>query len=213
MSALQSGVRCGRNWLGSSVFRLDDWLRKRQCVYEYSDHPACLFRIQRGSAEADVELAGVCVRQGDPLLNLHLWNEHLPALDPRGMDVRWAALIGREIAASLGRLAAHMARDPSYADIVALRADMRFGDSEQNVRIVRLSKRYGFESVRAPDSEKLGAVRALGENAFGLMLTLAANPVAARLSALKHDSALIYMSRVNLDRRHLQGALTSHANR
>jgi hypothetical protein len=204
VSTSHSGVRCRRNWLGSSVFWLDDWLRKWQHVYEYSDHPACLFRIQRADAEVDVKLAeGVSVRRGDPILNLHLWNEHLPALDPGRPDFPWARLIGREIATSLERLAAHMAQDSSYDDIVALRAEMRFGAAEQNMRIVRLSARYGFESVTTPDGEKVGAVRELGENALVLMLILAANPGAARFSALKHDSALIYMSRVTLDRYYL----------
>jgi hypothetical protein len=204
VSASHSLVRHRPNWLGSSVFRLDDWLRKFQHVYEYSDHPACLFRIQRAKAAADVKLAdGVRVRKGDPILNLHLWNEHMPRLDPGGMDFKWARLIGREIAASLERLAAHMAENLSYDDIVALRAEMRFGTAEQNVRIVRLSTRYGFESVRMSDDERYGAVRELGENALVLMLVLAANPGAARFCGLKHDCALIYMSRANLDRHYL----------
>jgi hypothetical protein len=204
VSASHSAARHRPNWLGSSVFRLDDWLRKFQHVYEYSDHPDCLFRIQRASAAADVKLAdGVRVRKGDPILNLHLWNEHMPRLDPGGMDFKWARLIGREITTSLERLATHMAEDLCYADVVALRAEMRFGTAEQNVRIVRLSARYGFESVRMSDGERYGAVRELGENALVLMLVLAANPGAARFCGLKHDCALIYMSRANLDRHYL----------
>jgi hypothetical protein len=214
VSALHSGARRGRTWFGSSVFWLDDWLRERQRVYEYSDRPDCLFRIQRAKAEADVKLAGgACVRRGDPVLNLHLWNEHMPAQDPGRTDLRWARLIGRDIAASLKGLAAHMAEDPSYDDIVALRAEMRFGTAEQNVRIVRLSTRYGFESARWPDGEKGGTIRELGENALVLMLTIAANPTAARISALKRDCALIYMSRANLDRYHPRRNPKDDANR
>ena len=204
MSKSHPGVSYKRNWLGSSVFWLDDWLRKWQHVYEYSDHPACLFRIQRANAEVDVKLAGsVLLRRGDPVLNLHLWNEHLPAMHPGCMDIAWARLIGREIATSLKRLATHMAQDSSYDDIVALRAEMRFGTEEQNLRIVRLSTRYGFQSVAKPDGEKYGVIRELGENALVLMLALAANPSAAHLSAFRHDCALIYMSRVTLDRFYL----------
>lgn len=207
MSQSHSIARHIPNWLGSSVFRLDDVLRKLQHVYEYSDHPDCLFRVQRAKAAADVKLAdGVRVRKGDPILNLHLWNEHMPRLDPGGMDFRWARLIGREIAASLERLARHMAEDLSYDDIVALRAEMRFGTADQNVRIVRLSTRYGFESVKMSDDERYGAVRELGENALVLMLALAANPGAARFCGLRHDCALIYMSRANLDRCYLPGS-------
>ena len=205
VSASHLEARHRSNWLGNSVFRLDDWLRKFQHVYEYSDHPACLFRIQRASAAAEIKLAGgVRVRKGDSILNLHLWNEHMPRLDPGGMDFKWARLIGREIAASLERLATHMAEDLSYDDIVALRAEMRFGTAEQNVRIVRLSARYGFESVNMSDDERYGAFRELGENALVLMLVLAANPGAAHFCGLKHDCALIYMSRANLDRHYLR---------
>lgn len=204
VSKSHPGVSHKRTWLGSSVFWLDDWLRKWQHVYEYSDHPSCLFRIQRAQAEVDVKLAGSeFLRRGDPVLNLHLWNEHLPAMHPGCVDIPWARSIGREIATSLERLASHMAQDSSYDDIVALRADMRFGTEEQNLRIVRLSTRYGFQSVRKPEEEKYGVLRELGENAFVLMLVLAANPSAARLSALKHDCALIYMSRATLDRNYL----------
>jgi hypothetical protein len=201
VSTLDPEVSRRRNWFGSSVFWLDDWLRKWQHVYEYSDHPACIFRIQRAAAEVDVKLAGgVSVKRGDPILNLHLWNEHLPASGPGRMDFTWARLIGGEIAASLTRLADYMAQDRSYDDIVALRAEMRFAGAEHNMRIVRLSTRYGFESVSKPDSEKVGAVRELGENAMVLLLILAANPGAAHFSALKNDAALIYMSRATLDR-------------
>jgi hypothetical protein len=214
VSLSHSIARHRPDWLGNSVFRLDDLLRKLQHVYEYSDDPACLFRIQRARAAAEVKLAdGVRVRKGDPILNLHLWNEHMPRLDSDGMDFKWARRIGREIGASLERLALHMAEDLSYDDIVALRAEMRFGTAEQNVRIVRLSARYGFERVRMSDSERYGAVRELGENALVLMLVLAANPGAARFCGLRHDCALIYMSRANLDRHYLPGAMADDASR
>jgi hypothetical protein len=183
---------------------LDDYLRMRQGVYEYSAHANCLFRIQRAKAEGDVELAdGVRVCQGDSILNLHLWNEHVPALDPCRLDLRWARLIAREIATSLKRLAIHMAGDRTYDDIVAVRAVMRFGTAAQNERILALSNRYGFESVRKANDEKSGAIRELGEKVLGVILLFAANPGSARFSALRHDSALIYMSRATLDRRHL----------
>jgi hypothetical protein len=211
VSALHSERRSRRNWLGSSVFLLDDWLRKRQHVYEYSDRSDCLFRIQRSEAEADLKLSdGACVRCGAPIIDLHLWNEHLPALDPCRKNLRWARLIGREIATSLKELAAHMADDPSYDEIVAVRAEMYFGVAEGNLRIVRLSTRYGFESV---GPQKDGAVRHLGQNALGLMLALAANPAAARISALRHESAVVYMSRANLDRYHPRWGSSTHPSK
>lgn len=203
MSALHPARNSERNWLRVPVSWLDDRLRSRQRLYQYSARPGCLFRIRRGEADADITFVdGSRVYLGDPVLDLHLWNEHMPRLDARhaGPGLAWARLLGREIAASLRELAVYMAADPSYHGVTALRADMRLGTAAENAQIVRLSARYGFVRIERTEGKKQGALRNLGENILGLLLILAFNPAAARFAVLRRDSVLIYMSRARLNR-------------
>ena len=66
-------------WLEAMVIALDDRLRLRQGVIEYTKSPYCLFRIQLAASIADYVLSdGTSVRSGDRIANLHVWNEQFP---------------------------------------------------------------------------------------------------------------------------------------
>lgn len=194
--AVSSGVL-----LEQAVYGLDRWLRRRQGVYEYSADQGCLFRINRGEAEQTLTLAdGTRIRQGDPILNLHLWNEHMLPIPLQGPTVGWARLTHRAVDKSLREMARWLARQPDHADIAALRADMRLGTVAQSQQLVRIAARYGFES--AAFQAETGSLRQFGENILMYLLVLAANPVAIRTDVLWRDHALVYLSRAALERRY-----------
>ncbi len=66
-------------WLERAVFSLDRVLRWRLGIYEYSASRHCMFRINRARAEQSWRLPdGTTIRAGDRILELHLWNEHIP---------------------------------------------------------------------------------------------------------------------------------------
>ncbi len=187
--------------LEHAVYGLDRWLRRRQGVYEYSSNPVCLFRVNRGEADQALTLSdGTRIRPGDPILNLHMWNEHMPAMPAEGATVGWARQAHRAVNTSLRELARWLARRADHADIAALRADMRLATVAQSQQLVRITTRYGFES--AASRAETGSLRQLGENILMYLLVLAANPAAIRTDVLWRDHALVYLSRAALERRY-----------
>jgi hypothetical protein len=80
-------------WLEAMVAALDDRLRVRHGVIEYTNSPECLFRIQLAASNDDYVLSdGTCIRAGDRIANLHVWNEQFPCFTGKG-----PTLAGRSI--------------------------------------------------------------------------------------------------------------------
>lgn len=189
-------------WLEQAVFGLDRWLRRREGIYEYSHDDHCLFRIQRAKSNTRLTLSdGTTIAEGDPIIALHLWNEHMPAMPRSGPTIAWAHQIDRAFDLSLRELARYLATDPQVRDVVAIRADLRLGAADFNVKLARITAHFGFEALRTePDSA--GALHRLGEGILIFLLLLAANPAAIRRPALSREHKLAYLSRAMLERRY-----------
>lgn len=187
--------------LEHAVFGLDRWLRRWHGVYEYTSDPACILRINRAEAEVDLMLSdGSHIHPGDPILNLHLWNEHIQPMPKDGATLAWARRLSRAVDFSLRELAQFLASQRDLDDISALRADMRLGTTGQRRQLARIAAHYGFES--AAFRADTGSLRHFGENILMCLLVLAANPAAIRTDVLRRDHALVYLSRAALERRY-----------
>jgi len=185
-----------------AIFGLDRWLRQRQGVYEFADDPHCLFRLQPARTDTEIVLAdGTHLLPGAPVLDLHLWNEHIPPIGAEGVTLKWARTLARGIDLSLRDLALHLRWTRALDDVAALRADMRLGTASQSAQVARIASRYGFEPASA-GVEDHGSVHRLAENMFITLLVLAANPAALRLPILRRNHALLYLSRLALQRRY-----------
>ena len=123
-----------------------DWLLRRcYSVHEYSDDIQCIFRIALRTAQSDILLQpGRLVRSGDTIVELHLWNEHLPMVPPDGANMAWGALVDRQIRHSLSLLAAHLV---AYPNVVAVHGEAAFGCQMGQQQRSRFAGRYGFEIV------------------------------------------------------------------
>lgn len=199
-----TGLWRGHPWLGSLLEALDAHLRHAQDIREYTTCPECVFRIQIIPSGRDVALAdGTQLRRGERVIDLHLWNEHIPAMPPQGPTLAWARHADHCVDVSLRELARYLAARPSLADIRAFRANMSFGTAERSDQIARLVKRFGFEMVPAPPPQTLFArLHRLGENILIAMLVLARNAVAFRANTLWRGRTLAYLSRRELERRY-----------
>lgn len=185
-----------------AVFGLDRWLRQRQGVFEFTDHPRCLFRIQRAHAETEVVLAdGTRLAPGDTILNLHLWNEHVPPIGPDGPTVLWGRALARGVDLSLRELARYLRWTRGFDDAAALRGDMRLGDANRSAQLARIAAYYGFEST-SEGIESGTAGHRLAENVFMMLLVLASNPAALRAPVLRRTHTPVYMPRVTLMQRY-----------
>lgn len=196
-------------WLSRLVFAFDRWMRRRQGVFEYVPTRECVFRIQPAKASRHLRLRdGTDVSPGDPILALHLWNENIPAIGAKGPTVAWGRRFGRAMDSSLGQLARFLRQRPDLNGVSAFRMDMALGTAERNQQTVRILSRYGFESAPGREGKPAGYLRRLGENAWVLLLVLAANPNGARGSIFRRRRAVVYLSRAALERRYSAGPRT-----
>jgi hypothetical protein len=186
-----------------AVLGLDRWLQHCQGVHEYTTDSRCLFRIQRANAQANVALSdGTRIRAGEPILNLHFWNEHVPPMGDQGATVAWARQVSRAIAVSLKGLAEHLSARPDLGDIVALRADMRFGTADRSEQLARISARYGFAAAVNGEGSGSGRLHDVGERALIFLLILATNPASLRFNTFRRGHKVVYLSRAALERRY-----------
>jgi hypothetical protein len=187
-------------FLGYAVFGLDRWLRQRQGVFEYTSNPTCLFRVARAEAELDIALSdGTHVYPGVPILNLHLWNEHVPPMTKYGATIQWARQMSRAMDWSLRELAGYLARSRDLCDVVAIRADMRVATRERRKKLASIAEHFGFEPVPAAHSNWL---HSFGENILMFFLVSVVNRPALRSDILRRDHTLFYYSRKALERRY-----------
>jgi YkoP domain len=181
------------------VFGLDRWLRRWHGVYEFSGRRECLFRAERCLAEESLLLCdGVRVRRGDPLLRVHLWNEHMPAMGQKGPTLAWARRASRAIETSLRELARHLMQCSELDEVVAVCADMRLATAKQSAQLVRIVSRYGFEAAKDSRVGRPGLLRFIGENILMVLLILATNPTAFRAEVLRRGHARVIISRAKL---------------
>ena len=181
------------------VFSLDRWLRRWHGVYEFTTHRECLFRAERCLAEESLLLSdGMRVRRGDPLIRIHLWNEHMPAMGQRGPTVAWARRVSRAIETSLRELARHVAQCSDLNPVVAVCADMRLATAKQSAQLTRIVAHYGFEAGQDSRVGRPGPLRLMGENILMGLLVLATNPIAFRATILRRGHARIIISRAKL---------------
>lgn len=191
-------------WLEALVTALDDRLRLRHGVFEYSRSPDCLFRIQIISSADDLLLSdGVTVRAGDRLINLHVWNEQFPRFPRQRPTLAWARRVDRAFDISLHELDAYLAARPDLNDVVAICGNMGFSSAARSAQLARYVGRFGFERVTAPDAVSfLQLLHLLGENMLISMIVLARNAGAFRADTLRRDRTLVFMSRQTLQRRY-----------
>src|SRR3972149_1401622 len=95
------------------------WL-PRLGVYEFSADPECILRIRLARAPHELPLPGSLVPAGAPVIELHLWNEHVPPMPAGGPDLAWAREATHRFIRSMGSLAGHMRQDPRLVTARAL---------------------------------------------------------------------------------------------
>jgi hypothetical protein len=183
------------------VLKLDTWLRRRQGIYEFSTDPRCLFRIGIGPSDRALTLGdGTQIEPGDPIVMLHLWNEHIPPMGLRGPTVAWARRMSRAGHLSLRELARYMQQHPELDDVAAICGDMHLGSARQAEQFTRIVSRYGFEPVDEGEAETSGALHRVGKNILVMLLVAATNPVALRSTFLRRRHRRVFMSRAVLAR-------------
>ena len=191
-------------WIARPLFRFDAWLRRRNCVFEDTSHPQCIFRMQVVNLGHEVTLGdGTRLRPGDRIIDLHIWNEQFPRFPADGATLSWALKIRSRIHISLAQLARHLATAPALADIMAIRADTRLAGTAMTAQLLRICRRYGFEpGPRLGPSSLHERLRRFGENILISLFVLARNARALRRDSIWRGRVEIFLSRRVLEGRY-----------
>jgi hypothetical protein len=143
-------------WLEAMVAALDDRLRVRHGVIEYTNSPECLFRIQLAASNDDYVLSdGTCIRAGDRVVNLHVWNEQFPYFTGKGPTLAWARRVNQAFEISLRELAGFLDARSDLDDVIAICANMTFQPVERSAQLTRFVSRFGFERIAAASSRSI----------------------------------------------------------
>lgn len=196
------------SWLDRVVFGIDGALRRWQSVVEFTGDPGCILRIRVARLDHDLVLAdGTSARVGDRFIDLHLWNEQIPAMPKEGASIAWARQMHVCFQQSLRQLAHYLADRPDLADVSVVRCTLMFAGPERDGQMARLLGRYGFE-LAPPATTVTSAERArrLGENILISLIVLARNQVALRRDTLRRGRTRVFMSRKLLEQRYGGGA-------
>jgi hypothetical protein len=191
-------------WPGQAIWALDHWLRERQGIYEYTDSADCLFRIQRERAPHPFSFSdGTHIRAGDPIIGLHLWNEHIPPMGRRGPTLVWARRTLRAVDTSLRELADFVQqRRDEYDNVAAFYGNMCLGTAAQCEQFARIVAHYGFEVIANRERPLSGSLHQFGQNILIVLLALASNPATLRTALLRRFRERLILSRATLESRY-----------
>jgi hypothetical protein len=190
-------------WLARAVFALDGGLRRYHGVCEYTGHPECILRLRIDRLQWPVILSDNCrYACGERIIDLHLWNEQMPAMVGDISGLAWGRRVNRCFESSLRELVRFLSQRPDLADIRLIRAEMSFGTADQTAQLERIMAHYGFEAAPYSATRRRGRLRRAGENILISMMVLARNNVALRSDSLRRDRIEVFVPRKVLERRY-----------
>jgi hypothetical protein len=159
-------------WL---IRTFDALVRRLQGVFEFSRDPECLLRLRWTTLRRPVRLADETFPAGTPSLELHLWNEHVPAIPPSGPDVAWATQAAHRLRQSMRGVAAYIMDDgmTSRAQLICGATILADGPGAE-----LLLRRLGFDC--RPHARVHGSPIERWQDRYALELMAAFNPVSLR---------------------------------
>jgi len=157
---------------------LDRFLRWRFGIFEFSQHPTCVYRLRLTSISKPRSWPGHSVEPGAQVLELHLWNERMPDMPLMGADITWGIKAHRRLAFSYRHIAEHLAAEPSLAKVEALTLTtiLILGDGSAGTKTY--FERLGFRHV--PIDHPLGRFGEFWENVYSWLLMWTYNPGSTR---------------------------------
>jgi len=162
----------------SAIRALDACLRRRLGVFEFCDAADCVLRARVTPAMHPIALPDRLVPRGAAVLDLHLWNEHVPAMPPAGPDLAWALTFQRRLIFSFRALAGHIPHDPRMATVQAVGGVTVLllpGDERGSEKLLR---RLGFTVL--PCHSPLGRFGEFWGNLFSWWIMWTYNPASLR---------------------------------
>ncbi|MGA7329101.1 MAG: hypothetical protein WBX25_32590, partial [Rhodomicrobium sp.] len=193
MAPLSAMRSIGADFLQRLVRVTDAALRRIGGISEFETEDDGLLRIAEGHAEHDfVFRDGSHVRQGQAVIELHLWNEHLPPFPDGGPELGWTERVRQRLMVSLHRLAMRIVDNTRLQGAQALRMTISIPILGQQSLLTGLLISTGFET-----GELVSTMRILRflDNIWVWLLTWTYNPRALAGWRFNRTRAEFWMSR------------------
>jgi hypothetical protein len=169
----------GHSWISkpfkAGVLLIEFLLRKSLRVYEFTDDPNCILRIQIASAPHTVMIENQAITKGDPVLGIHVWNEHMPKLPEQGASIEWAIRVRRMAIHSFGEVARELQKGGKYAPIHAVFGESTIFSFSEHTGGLRMMQSLGFTML--PYDRPSGKFGEFWANMFSWWLMWAFNDV------------------------------------
>ena len=149
-------------------------------------------RLQITKASHQVHLSGHVIATGEPVLAIHLWNEHLPVQPPTGSDLAWATRFGRMFVKSLHILGGYLREHPELSHLHAVYGATALFSPFTRSGGQELMVRWGFTVL--PYHSPLGRFGEFWENFYSWWVIWAYNPPSMRqhrMSGLRRSEVWI----------------------
>jgi hypothetical protein len=168
----------------TAIRLVDSLLRKSQGIYEFTDDPECILRIQLKRATHEVNFGNEKILKGELLLAVHAWNERMPKLPLEGATLEWALRLRRMVVHSFKSVAREMQNDSRYSQARAVCGESALFSFTDHTGGTRLMQHLGFTVL--PYHRPLGRFGELWENLFSWWLMWAYNDVSMQSREFLH---------------------------
>ena len=160
----------------------DGFLRRTEGVFEFSQAADCLLRLRVTHSKHALTLPGVALPAGATVLELHLWNEHMPPMPAEGPDMAWAARTTRMFVDSLYAVGQYMKQEPRLLSVQAVGGVTVLVVPDGNPAAANVLRRLGFHIL--PYRNRLGRFGEFWENFYTWWIMWTFNAVSLRRRGL-----------------------------
>ncbi|GAP06599.1 hypothetical protein ATHL_01454 [Anaerolinea thermolimosa] len=175
------------------VRKFDYWLCQWMGGFPFCSDPECLVKLQVTRAHHAMTVDGLEIKRGDPVLAIHLWNEHLPPLPGKEIDLAWAVKTQRMFRSSLRKAAIYIKNTPPLMSLRAVMGVTSLFPPPEKPGEWHPMQRFGFTVIFY--RSRLGRFGEFWENFYAWLLANAYNPISLwRWGIFKRRRAEIWIS-------------------
>ncbi len=184
----------------AAVRLIDCLLRQHAGLFEFSQDPDCIFRLQLRDSPHSVRIGDQNISKGDPILGLHVWNERMPKIPPSGADLEWALSLRRCLTYSFKAVAKALQEDSRYDHAIALWGASALFSFSDHTGGLKMMQRLGFTVI--PYHRPFGRFGEFWENLFSWWMMWAYNDASLQSRKFWHlQRTEIWMTRSDVLRR------------
>lgn len=162
----------------AAVRLIDSLLRTSGGIYELTDDPECILRIQLKHTTHEVIIGNERISKGEPVLALHVWNERMPKLPHAGADLEWALKLRRQVIHSFRGVGKVLQHDSRYSQVRAVCGTSALFSFSDHTGGIRMIQHLGFMVL--PYHRPLGRFGEFWENLFSWWLMWTYNNVSMK---------------------------------